>query len=761
MANCTINEKLQYILETKDLIKAALETQDIEVLESDTFRKYAEYITEIRKVSSVNGKIGDVTITAEELGALTEIPSEYITETELNDKGYLTSIPDDYALKTDIPTNVSELNNDANYITLNEVPKTDLSDYYTKEEVDGKIPDVSNFITSIPSEYITESELNDKGYLTSIPDTYITEDELTTALSDKVSQTALNEAIEGIDVGVKTINDTKGDINIKTINGESILGEGDIQIKSDSEETDPIFDKWKNADNVIAGNGATYDIDGASEENMHPSVVIGKDAMVWADGIAIGENAYSESGAVTIGKNITSYGIVSIGSDNEGGGIIVGKNNKGGGIIVGENNNCSGIAIGSGITENYGGIAIGKEIINQTEFGIAIGTRAKNNWENVDNNNSIAIGLNAQNNERNSIAFGVGAKTTGRDELAIGNDVETDSTYTTNINNIIKGDSNKYAYIKDNNGNYTKILDLINNGGGSSQGGVKVVELTQAEYDALQIKEEGVIYVITDAAEIAIPTKLSELENDKGYITEIPSEYVTDTELNNKNYVTNTQLNNKNYITDSELNTTIAPLIINVTQGVNSVEVEKYNKAKNSIYYKTINGESILGEGNIEIEGGSGSGTINIKELTQAEYNALTSYDDDTFYVITDADKQYVIKSDLDNYYTKEESDDHYDNDKRYWNDFQYGNDNENWIHLRNGKSLRGNPIYFKTINGEKTVGMGDISFKTINGESLIGSGDIKIQGGSSDLSNYYTKSEIDSLIGNVSSKINEINNLI
>ena len=615
MANCTINEKLQYILETKDLIKAALETQDIEVLESDTFRKYAEYITEIRKVSSVNGKVGDVTITAEELGALTEIPSEYITETELNDKGYLTSIPDDYALKTDIPTNVSELNNDANYITLNEVPKTDLSNYYTKEEVDGKIPDVSDFITSIPSEYITETELNDKGYLTeipseyiteselndkgylteipseyitetelndkgyltSIPDTYITEDELTTALSDKVSQTALNEAIEGIDVGVKTINNTKGDVNIKTINGESIIGEGDIEIKGGGgvvTETDPIFTEWKNADDVAIGRG-----------------------------------------------------------------------------------------------------------------------------------------------------------------------VSTDATYTTNINNVIKGDSDKYAYIKDNNGVYTKILDLINNGGGSSEGGsVKVVEMTQSEYDALQIKEEGVIYVITDAAEIAIPTKLSELENDKGYITEIPSEYVTDTELN----------------------TSLSPLIINVTQGVNSVEVEKYNKAKNTIYYKTINGESIIGEGNIEIEGGGGSGTINIKELTQAEYNALTSYDDDTFYVITDADKQYVIQSDLSNYYTKEEGDEHYDYDKRYWNSFQYTNDADNWISLRNGTSLiGGSVIYFKTINGEKTVGRGDISFKTINGESLIGSGDIQIKGGSADLSNYYTKSEIDSLIGNVSSKITEINNLI
>lgn len=38
----------------------------------------------------------------------------------------------------------------------------DLSEYAKKSE----IPDVSDFITSIPSEYITEPELNAKGYLT-------------------------------------------------------------------------------------------------------------------------------------------------------------------------------------------------------------------------------------------------------------------------------------------------------------------------------------------------------------------------------------------------------------------------------------------------------------------------------------------------------------------------------------------------------------------------------------------------------------------
>ena len=163
MAECTIYDKLRYIAETKDLIKAAIEAQDVEVLESATFRQYAEYITQIRKVSSVNGMQGDVTITAEDLGALTAIPSEYITETELNEKGYLTAVPDVYitedelssqladkvsqnglneaidGVRNDIPTNVSELTNDSGYITLNEVPKVDLSGYALKSE----IPDIS------------------------------------------------------------------------------------------------------------------------------------------------------------------------------------------------------------------------------------------------------------------------------------------------------------------------------------------------------------------------------------------------------------------------------------------------------------------------------------------------------------------------------------------------------------------------------------------------------------------------------------------
>jgi hypothetical protein len=38
--------------------------------------------------------------------------------------------------------------------------------------------------------------------------------------------------------------------------------------------------------------------------------------------------------------------------------------------------------------------------------------------------------------------------------------------------------------------------------------------------------------------EVSVPTKVSELENDKGYLTSIPNEYVTESELNAKKYLT-------------------------------------------------------------------------------------------------------------------------------------------------------------------------------------------------------------------------------
>lgn len=47
-------------------------------------------------------------------------------------------------------------------------------------------------------------------------------------------------------------------------------------------------------------------------------------------------------------------------------------------------------------------------------------------------------------------------------------------------------------------------------------------------------------------------------------------------------------------------------------------------------------------------------------------------------------------------------------------------------------------------------------SLKTINGESLVGSGDITISSGG-DMTNYYTKTEIDNLVGNINNELESI----
>jgi hypothetical protein len=107
----------------------------------------------------------------------------------------------------------------------------DMSNYYTKGEIDNK-----GYLTSIPSEYVTETELNGKGYLTSIPSEYVTETELngkgylTSIPSEYVTETELTNKGYATTSQVNAKQDTLvSGTNIKTINGASILGSGDIK----------------------------------------------------------------------------------------------------------------------------------------------------------------------------------------------------------------------------------------------------------------------------------------------------------------------------------------------------------------------------------------------------------------------------------------------------------------------------------------------------------------------------------------------------
>lgn len=120
-------------------------------------------------------------------------------------------------------------------------------------------------------------------------------------------------------------------------------------------------------------------------------------------------------------------------------------------------------------------------------------------------------------------------------------------------------------------------------------GGIKVGQ-------NLTIDEDGTLNAV-------VPTKVSDLENDKGFISKVPEEYITETELNEKGYLTEHQ-DISNLATKNELPTKTSQLE-NDSNFINSI--------------KTINGQSLIGEGDIVIEGGGGTGSggsLEIERIT-------------------------------------------------------------------------------------------------------------------------------------------------
>lgn len=149
---------------------------------------------------------------------------------------YLTSIPDEYATKTDVFNSASGIASSVS--TLSRVVEgkqdtlidgqtiktingqsilgegnielagnVDLSNYYTKEEINDK-----KYITEIPEEYITNDELVSKGYTTtgeldarfttletSIASTYVTTETLESVVEEKIADISVNK-IDGGEV---------------------------------------------------------------------------------------------------------------------------------------------------------------------------------------------------------------------------------------------------------------------------------------------------------------------------------------------------------------------------------------------------------------------------------------------------------------------------------------------------------------------------------------------------------------------------------
>ena len=155
------------------------------------------YLTEHQDISGKQDVITDLADirSGAALGAtaLQAIPDEYVTEDDLNGKGYLTVTDadlkyapidsegvdlSDYATKEfvgeeiakidipTVPTNVSAFTNDAGYLTAHQ-------DITGKQDVITDLSDIranaakgATALQEVPAEYITETELDGKGYLT-------------------------------------------------------------------------------------------------------------------------------------------------------------------------------------------------------------------------------------------------------------------------------------------------------------------------------------------------------------------------------------------------------------------------------------------------------------------------------------------------------------------------------------------------------------------------------------------------------------------
>lgn len=137
----------------------------------------------------------------------------------------------DYALKSDIPTKVSELTNDSNFVTEAEV-SGDLANKADKTYVDEQLA------TKQPvGDYATKTELAGKAD-SSVVESLSTQ--VATNTSDisviKTKQEEDGNKIDALDKEMATKQDLLvSGTNIKTINSQSLLGEGNILIDSGSD----------------------------------------------------------------------------------------------------------------------------------------------------------------------------------------------------------------------------------------------------------------------------------------------------------------------------------------------------------------------------------------------------------------------------------------------------------------------------------------------------------------------------------------------
>ena len=283
---------------------------------------------------------------------------------------------------------------------------------------------------------------------------------------------------------------------------------------------------------------------------------------------------------------------------------------------------------------------------------------------------------------------------------------------------------------------------------------------------------------------------------NQGYLTEVPSNYVTDSELTEG--LAGKQ-DKGNYALKSDLNT-LATKEELATKADTSALSSKQDTLVSGTNIKTINGETILGSGNLVIQ----SGTSNwddiqgkpqfAKVATSGNYNDLinkptipdvsglaTKEEIADMETKSNAAATYATKQEipsLEGYLTETEASETYATKQALGNKLDtatYNSEKAGFETKENAAAtyqVKGNYATKQEIAGKQDTLVSGTNIRTINGHSVLGAGDITIQAGGtidtamSDTSenavqNKVIKKYIDDLVGNILTQLQEINGTI
>ena len=268
-----------------------------------------------------------------------------------------------------------------------------------------------------------------------------------------------------------------------------------------------------------------------------------------------------------------------------------------------------------------------------------------------------------------------------------------------------------------------------------------------------------------------VPTKVSAFTNDAGYLTEHQSldNYYTKTESDGK-YATQVVVNEEIAARINDIRDVKAAIETKADKSeipsLNGYATEQWVGQQGYLTehqpLKTINGETIVGDGNIEISSG---------EETDPIWNAEKG----NYYTKTEINSSLESKADKTEIPTVPTKVSEFTNDAGYLTQHQSLDNYYTKTEVNASLETKANKTEIPSLNGyatEQWVGeQGYLTehqpLKTINGESILGSGDIVISGGgeetdpvwTAEKGNYYTKSEIDGIVGNVNNALSEIIN--